>query len=120
MEPQTQADRLRERIFDVYLELSEVSARMSVQIRGRAPGDYRSSLIQFKQLMTLMYSLSRDQLPLTKIGFARWQRDSVLETKEYALASIEMFEAYTKELSMARIITISSDPKNKTKAVGRV
>ena len=102
-------NEIQDIINDTYVELSFISANMGVQVRGRAPGDYRITLVDFKKRMSLLYSLTNGLIPESKVKFAAWETDNGLTSKDYALDSIKMFNVYVAELIKFNIIKIKKD-----------
>ena len=99
---------IKTQISNLYLQLSEVTAKMENQIMGGVAGDYRLTYFEFRELMYQFHKLSNRHIKPYR-QYDKWRSMCHRNDKLFSLASIRMFERYSNKLIDAEIINIGED-----------
>lgn len=100
---------IKAQVLDLYLQLSEITARMENQLRGGVSGDYRSTYYYFRESMFQLYDLSHWHIEYPDENYNMWRKECDRTDRPFVMASIKMYERYIKKLVDLCIIDIKKD-----------
>ena len=102
-------DPIKTQILYLYLQLSEVTAKMVNQIKGGVGGDYRLTYFDFRELMYQLHDLSQWHLKEPDKNYVKWAELNRRMDASFVLMSAKMYEGYIKKLVENRIIDVRRD-----------